>query len=250
MPTFSPEIEMSLLQQAQTRFRILSETSVPELLPQQKHQIRQGERAIAQLLSQYERFLYKQIHRLCPGADIDAAFSAALKGFSKAIEGFNFATPFMSWLKIKISGALLCEKRKGAVSTIKNFKLTQILQNEIGISDTATFNQAIPQIQEAIEKLKDVERLCLRLFSEGNAWAEVGEAVGKSPDAARMTVKRAVLKIQIELGLVEAPKRKARKIRRTPAPIFWMQSYVRRSKEGKVVRFSGRAFDIKSTFQN
>ncbi len=255
MSLLSLQAETSLLEQAQARIAVLAQTPVAELIPTQRQVIRQGERAIAQLLKSYERFLYKRISLHCPRVDSDAAFSAALVGFRKAIESFDFSSPFFSWLKIKSSSALMDEARRRAIGTQREFELHLQLSNEIGIAEALEFEQLTPKIRAALEKLSELERLCLLLHSEGLSWIEVGEVLGKSPDAARMQKNRAIKKIRIELGLEQAkPRAKATAI---PEPVkqdakpagFWMRFFAFCAGKTKSVRSSVSGSDSKVTIQ-
>ena len=255
MSYLSLQAETSLLEQAQARIAVLAQTPVAELIPTQRQVIRQGERAIAQLLKSYERFLYKRISLHCPRVDSDAAFSAALVGFRKAIESFDFSSPFLSWLKIKSSSALMDEARRRAIGTQREFELHLQLSNEIGIAEALELEQLTPKIRAALEKLSELERLCLLLHSEGMSWIEVGEVLGKSPDAARMKKNRAIKKIRIELGLEQAkPTAKAiaipEPVKQDSKPVgFWMRFFAFCAGKTKSVRSVGSSSDSKVTVQ-
>lgn len=254
MLTLTPQIETTLLEQAQARFQLLAQIPVNQLALQHQRILRQGDRAVTKLLDQYQRLLYKLIHQYCPEWDVEEAFSIALDGLNKAIKSFNFGTPFLSWLRIKVTGALLDEKRNIAIKAKKQDKLHQLIRYELvtegGTSEVHEFDleEFLPQVKLALEKLTEVERLCLTLNSEGHQWPEVGAAIDKTKDAARMCFCRAIEKIRIALGLSEpkVTKRPKTVIRKA---IGWMQSLAQRWKNQKCVRPDVQTSDIKAVVQ-
>jgi RNA polymerase sigma factor (sigma-70 family) len=254
MLTLTPQIETTLLEQAQARFQLLSQFSVPELKNEHQRILRQGDRAVTKLLDQYQRLLYKIIHQYCPDWDVEEAFLIALEGLNKAIKSFNFGTPFLSWLRIKVTGALLEEKRRIAIKAKKQDKLHQLIRYELvtegGNAEIHEFDLEVflPQVKLAVEKLTEVERLCLTLHSEGHQWSAVGAAINKTPDASRMCFRRAIEKIRISLGLAQP------KITKRPKTVIrkamgWMQSMAQRWQKQTVVRPTSPTSDIKAVHQ-
>lgn len=254
MLTLTPQIETTLLEQAQQRFQLLAQIPVNELALQHQKILRQGDRAVTKLLDQYQRLLYKLIHQYCPDWDVEEAFLIALEGLNKAIKSFNFGTPFLSWLRIKVTGALLDEKRIIAIKAKKQDKLHQLIRYELSTegctSEVHEFDleEFLPQVKLALEKLSEVERLCLTLNSEGHLWPEVGAAIDKTPDASRMCYRRAIEKIRIDLGLSQpkVTKRPKTVIRKA---IGWMQSMFQRWKKQTFVRPRVQTSDIKAYCQ-
>jgi RNA polymerase sigma factor (sigma-70 family) len=252
MLTLTPQIETTLLEQAQARFQLLAQIPAHELALQHQKILRQGDRAVTKLLDQYQRLLYKLIHQYCPNWDVDEAFSIALQGLNKAIQSFNFSTPFLSWLRIKVTGALLDEKRRIAIKAKRQDNLHQVIRFELGAEDSEIheidLETFLPQVNLAVEKLSDIERLCLTLHSEGHQWPAVGAAIDKTPDASRMCFRRAIEKIRIALGLSQpkVAKRPKTIIRKA---IGWMQSMAQRWKKQTVVRPRVQTSDIKAVHQ-
>lgn len=254
MLTLTPQIETTLLEQAQARFQLLAQSPVSDLALQHQKILRQGDRAVTKLLDQYQRLLYKLIHQYCPGWDVEEAFLIALEGLNKAIKSFNFGTPFLSWLRLKVTGALLDEKRNIAIKAKKQDKLHQLIRYELGTKGFDVevhefeFEEFLPQVKLALEDLSEVERLCLTLNSEGHPWPEVGAAIDKTKDAARMCFCRAIEKIRIALGLSQpkVTKRPKTVIRKA---IGWMQSMSQRWKKQTFVRPRVQASDIKTDGQ-
>ncbi len=50
------------------------------------------------------------------------------------------------------------------------------------------------------ERMSDAENALLLLWAEDQSWSEIGKAVGKSPDAARMHVNRLIDRLRAELS--------------------------------------------------
>jgi RNA polymerase sigma factor (sigma-70 family) len=254
MLTLTPQIETTLLEQAQARFQLLSQFSVFELKNEHQRILRQGDRAVTKLLEQYQRLLYKLIHQYCPEWDVEEGFLIALEGLNKAIKSFNFGTPFLSWLRIKVTGALLEEKRSIAIKAKKQDKLHQLIRYELvtegGEAEIHEFDLEVflPQVKLAVEKLTEVERLCLTLHSEGHQWSAVGVVIDKTKDAARMCFRRAIEKIRIALGLSQpkVTKRPKTFIRKA---MGWMQSMSQRWKKQMFVRPTAQTSDIKAVHQ-
>jgi RNA polymerase sigma factor (sigma-70 family) len=241
MLTLTSEQEFTLIEQA--KYRLSASSSPSQQTPEGREIYRRGERAITLLLKQYERFIYQLIHRICP--TLEDAYSIALHGFTKALQSYNFRVPLLSWLRIKITGVLL-----DAVSTQQNRHrrervLLEHLQAHKAIPNSQDvplakepFEEFMPRLQEALAALSESERLCITLHAEGYQWAEIGELLAKSPDAARMQFNRSLHKLRLALGL-EMPK--LPKVKVVPKPC-WMRTLFVRLK--KVVRKLSVGSDI------
>lgn len=77
--------DLSLIETCQRVF-CNSSTSTPSALEK-----RRADRAFAELLSRYDCWIWKQVHRFS-GLDFNEAYSAALDGFQKAIGSFDLTS--------------------------------------------------------------------------------------------------------------------------------------------------------------
>jgi RNA polymerase sigma factor (sigma-70 family) len=226
MVTLTSEQEFTLIEQA--KYRLSASSSPSQQTPEGREIYRRGERAITLLLKQYERFIYQLIHRICP--TLEDAYSIALHGFTKALQSYNFSSPLVSWLRIKITGVLLdavsSQQRRNRrervlLEHLQAFKALPTSRD--AALEEVPFQEFIPRIREALASLSESERLCLSLQAEGYHWAEIGELLDKSPDAARMQFTRAVKKLRLSMGVeVEKPT----KVKVVPKPCWMRTLYI------------------------
>jgi RNA polymerase sigma factor (sigma-70 family) len=233
MLTLTSEQECSLIEQAKHRLSVSASPS--QQTPEGREIYRRGERAITFLLKQYERFIYGLIHRICPA--LEDAYSVALHGFTKALQSYDFRIPLLSWLRIKITGVLLDavssqqhrhRRERVLLEHLQAFKALPTSRD--AALEEVPFQEFIPRIREALALLSESERLCLSLQAEGYQWAEIGELLDKSPDAARMQFTRSLQKLRLSMGVEVA---KPTKVKVVPKPC-WMRTLYTRLK--KVVR--------------
>jgi RNA polymerase sigma factor (sigma-70 family) len=171
-----------LLHQAQRCVSALPESATPA----QRYEYRLGQRAYSTLVEQYHDYLYHQIHRIRPAVDLDEAFSIALEGLRRAVESFDFSTPFLNWLKIKVRGALLDANRTAVRSKLRADEIKQITQLDYQESPKEFEpNTVQPGLEAYLHTLTAVQQKLLSLHAQGVSWAEIGEWLGTSAAAAR-----------------------------------------------------------------
>ena len=92
------------------------------------------------------------------------------------------------------SKAMRSESRRAA-------KMKELASQSSQSDETATWNEALPVLDEAIESLPDKDRkaIILRFFEE-QSFRAIGQALGKSEDASQKQVSRALDKLGIVLS--------------------------------------------------
>ncbi|WP_028954575.1 sigma factor [Synechocystis sp. PCC 7509] len=99
---------------------------------------RSGDRAFAELLKRYNRWIWKQINSI-PRLDSDDAYSAALEGFQKAIATFNLTTgnALASWAYHCVRGALgtVLRDQLGQAARVEKLAATTSLVYEDELRD-------------------------------------------------------------------------------------------------------------------
>jgi hypothetical protein len=92
----------------------------------------------------------------------------------------------------------------------------------------------------AIAQLTDYQREIIRLHNDGYSWPEIGQIVGKNPDAVRMEMHRAIVSVRTALGI----ETKAIEKKKTPPVMGWMHRLWNRFQ--KSVRVGVDSDDIRS----
>jgi RNA polymerase sigma factor (sigma-70 family) len=195
--------------------------------------IRKSDRAFSKLFASYEKCLYKLTNSIF-GRNADEYFSVALAGFHKAVESFKFIGTFSGWVVYKVKKALLDQVRKPERSEkgraeknltfVDNLDLEAIASHQEYAADPESATHSfieieLAEVNGAIGQLTDYQRELIRLNDEGYSWPEIGQIVGKNPDAARMDLRRAILSVRTALGIETKAKQKPKVI----PVIGWMQ---------------------------
>lgn len=184
--------ELTLIEICQ---RMLCAPDTEALTPIQK---RLSDRAFAELLSRYNRWIWKQINstRLDP----DDAYSAALEGFQKAITTFDLTSrnALATWAYHCVRGALgtLLNKEQGQVARVKkltDFNTALIHEEELQDPyEQEQLHQSIQKLRQATTHLGETAQQIVVMRNQGMKFAAIGEKLGKSADATRMAYNRAI----------------------------------------------------------
>jgi RNA polymerase sigma factor (sigma-70 family) len=207
--------------------------------------IRESDRAFSKLFGFYEKCLYKLTNSIF-GRNADEYFHIALDGFQKAVESFKFIGTFSGWVTYKVTKSLLDQARKPQRSVkgkaakdltfMDNLDLEAISADQISES----CKEDLTEVNAAIAQLTNYQRELIRLHNDGYSWPEIGQIVGKNPEAARMDRHRAILFVQEILGI----ETKATQKKKTPPVIGWMRRLWNRFQ--KFVRVEVSSDDIRS----
>jgi RNA polymerase sigma factor (sigma-70 family) len=213
--------------------------------------IRKSDRAFAKLFGFYEKCLYKLTNKIF-GHDAEEYFHIALDGFLKAVESFKFIGTFSGWVTYKVKKALLDQARKPQRSVkgkaekdltfMDHLDLEAIAPHQESAADqiSESCEEDLTEFNAAIGQLTDYEREIIRLHNEEYSWPEIGQIVGKNPDAARMEMYRAILSVRTALGIETKVKHKKKAV----PVIGWMRRLWDRFQ--KSVRVEVSSDDIRS----
>jgi RNA polymerase sigma factor (sigma-70 family) len=213
--------------------------------------VRKSDRAFSKLFQSYEKCLYKLAKSIL-GRNAEEYFHVALDRFQKAVESFEFIGTFSGWVVYKVRKALLDQARKPERSVKgkaeKNLSFVDNLDLELIAPHQASTNhqnseycrEDLTEVNDAIGQLTDYQREIIWLYNEGYSWPEIGQIVGKTPDAARMDRHRAILFVRTALGI----ETKANEKKKTPPVITWMRRLCDRFHEK--VRTGVESDDIRS----
>jgi RNA polymerase sigma factor (sigma-70 family) len=159
---------------------------------------RLGDRAFAELLRRYSRWIWKQINSI-PRLDSDDAYSAALDGFQKAIATFDLTSgnALASWAYHCVRGALgtVLRNQLGQIARVKKLAATTSLIYEDELKDPyeeEQLHQSVEKLHEATEQLSETAQQIVSKRNEGMKFAAIGAELGKSSDAVRMAYNRAI----------------------------------------------------------
>lgn len=159
---------------------------------------RLGDRAFAELLRRYSRWIWKQINSI-PRLDSDDAYSAALEGFQKAIATFDLTSgnALASWAYHCVRGALgtVLRNQLGQIARVKKLAATTSLTYEDELRDPyeeEQLHQSVEKLHEATAQLSETAQQIVSKRNGGMKFAAIGAEIGKSSDAVRMAYNRAI----------------------------------------------------------
>ncbi|WP_028954496.1 sigma-70 family RNA polymerase sigma factor [Synechocystis sp. PCC 7509] len=159
---------------------------------------RLGDRAFAELLERYNRWIWKQINSI-PRLDSDDAYSAALEGFQKAITTFDLTTgnALASWAYHCVRGALgtVLRNQLGQAARVEKLAATTSLVYEDELKDPyeeEQLHQSVEKLHGATNQLSKTAQQIVSKRNEGMKFAAIGAELGKSSDAVRMAYNRAI----------------------------------------------------------
>lgn len=156
------------------------------------------DRAFAELLSRYNRWIWKQINSISR-LDPDDAYSAALEGFQKAIATFDLTSgnALASWAKHCVRGALatVLRNQQGQAARVEKLKATTTLVYEdepIDPYEEEQLHQCVEKLHQASSLLSETAQQIVLKRNEGMKFRAIGAELGKSADAVRMAYNRAI----------------------------------------------------------
>lgn len=159
---------------------------------------RLGDRAFAELLGRYNRWIWKQINSISR-LDPDDAYSAALEGFQKAVATFDLTSgnALASWAYYCVRGAVttVLRARQGQIARVEKLAATSALVYEDELQDPyeqEQLHQSVEKLHHATAKLGETAQKIVSKRNEGMKFAAIGAELGKSADAVRMAYNRAV----------------------------------------------------------
>lgn len=160
---------------------------------------RSSDRAFAELLSRYNRWIWKQIKSI-PRLDPDDAYSAALEGFQKAIATFDITSgnALATWAYHCVRAALMTVLRKEQGQAARIEKLTDTntsLLHEDELRDPyeeEQLHQSVEKLHQATSQLSETAQQIVLKRNEGMKFRAIGAELGKSADAVRMAYNRAI----------------------------------------------------------
>lgn len=186
------QTEQNLIEMSQ---RMLQAPNKEALTQMEK---RLGDRAFAELLNRYNRWIWKQINSIAK-LDPDDAYSAALEGFQKAIATFDLTSgnALASWAYHCVRGALgtVLRARQGQVARVEKLAAVTTLVYEDELQDPyeqEQLHQSVEKLHHATAQLSETAQQIVSKRNEGMKFAAIGAELGKSADAVRMAYNRAL----------------------------------------------------------
>ncbi len=186
------QTEQNLIEMSQ---RMLQSPNKEALTQMEK---RLGDRAFAELLGRYNRWIWKQINSI-PRLDPDDAYSAALEGFQKAIATFDLTSgnALASWAYHCVRGALgnVLRKEQSQAARVEKLAATSLLACEDELQDPyeqEQLHQSVEKLRGATLRLSETAQQIVSKRNEGMKFAAIGAELGKSADAVRMAYNRAI----------------------------------------------------------
>lgn len=160
---------------------------------------RLSDRAFAELLSRYNRWIWKQIKSI-PRLDPDDAYSAALEGFQKAIATFDLTSgnALASWAYHCVRGALATvlrnqQRQAARVEKLKATNTTLVHEDELRDPyEEEQLHQCVEKLHQASSLLSETAQQIVLKRNQGMKFRAIGAELGKSSDAVRMAYNRAI----------------------------------------------------------
>ncbi|MBW4550973.1 MAG: sigma-70 family RNA polymerase sigma factor [Aphanocapsa sp. GSE-SYN-MK-11-07L] len=193
---------------------------------------RRADRAFAELLSRYDRWLWKQVKGFST-LNADDAYSAALEGFQKAIANFDLRSghALATWAFTCVRSAIIAVFRQEGSQSKKVTRIAAVtpLVHEDECPDPYEQEQLhndLAHLNQAIAKISDSKRQIIEMRNAGYKYAEIGDRLGKSADAIRMAHRRAIAALK---GMVnpaspqEEPRPTPEDAEQNQSQPHWMQ---------------------------
>lgn len=188
----SGQNELNLIEICQRMLCAPSKTALTQI------EKRSSDRAFAELLSRYNRWIWKQINSISR-VDPDDAYSAALEGFQKAIATFDLKSgnALASWAKHCVRGALatVLRNQQGQAARVEKLKATTTLVHEDELRDPyeeEQLHQCVEKLHQASLQLSETAQQIVLKRNQGMKFRAIGAELGKSADAVRMAYNRAI----------------------------------------------------------
>jgi RNA polymerase sigma factor (sigma-70 family) len=208
--------------------------------------VRNSDRAISKLFHAHQSCLIKLTQHIL-GRHADEYFDIALDGFQRAIESFKFIGSFSSWMAYKVKKALLDQKRKPektAKARAAN-NLAFLSNQDLEAIAPHQSKEDLSEIEAALRQLTDYEQKIIWMHVQGYTWPEIGQVVGKSLDAARMDMQRAMLSVRKILGIHLGVEKKSTQQKKAVPILSWMRRLWNRFQEK--IRVGVKSDDIRSS---
>ena len=141
-------------------------------------EIREADRAFAELLSRYDRWIWKQVRskqgRSTPSLDLNDAYSAGLEGFQKAVTTFDLTSgnALVSWAYPLVRGALgaVLYKEQRQAARIHKMSALASLTDEDELYDPyeqEEFYQSVQKLHHATLQLSETTQKIVFMRNEG-----------------------------------------------------------------------------------
>lgn len=164
--------------------------------------IRQGNRAFAELLNRYQRWLWKQIHPITE-LDFNDAYSAALQGFEKAIAKFDLSRGYalVTFANVIVRHAIqkVLRKEKRQDERAEMAAVVAPLYHEDKVVDLYEHEQQIESLNLEVQQLKPTPQKIVEMRESGMKFTEIGALCCRTADAVRMVFNRAFARLQKRL---------------------------------------------------
>lgn len=223
------EQEQLLIFQAQQRYKLL--ITAQDLSLDDKKIVRQGERALERLLASQVKYIESRIQCLfakMPNLNREDLLQSAQEGVIKAIHSFDLSkgVRLITWawhqISTKFKSLITGEvKQRNAEHNAKK-------ENPISQEKTQVDIVQLEDAQKVISQFKPQVQKIIVLRSEGLEFSVIGEQLGKTADACRMSYNRAIQRIRQHLSPIESTSQQA-------SPSSWMSNL--KLRWGKNVRF-------------
>ena len=195
----SAEQELSLIEQAQRRYKLLL-TAQP-LSSDDKRIIRQGERALERLLATQARPIESRVQRLfakMPNLSRADLRQQAQEGMLQAIHSFDFSkgVRLLTWAWYQISSKF----RALITGEVQQSNAAQRAKEAPVAHDKPQIDVIeLDSAQRVIAKFKPAIQQILTLRTQGHEFPAIGKILGKTADACRMSYNRAIRRIRQQL---------------------------------------------------
>jgi RNA polymerase sigma factor (sigma-70 family) len=197
---FSTKTDHSLIEAVQNRSKLLKTGT------DRKHPaIRAGERAFAELLMRYDRWLWKQVRRFS-GLDLNEAYSYALQGFERAIDKFDLHSdcPLVGFAAVVVRHAiqLLLRREQRHREKVAMAAEAAPLYHEDEFVDpyeNEQREQSVEALHSEVEQLEVSRQKIVEMRQSGMKFSEIGAFFSKTADTVRMIYSRAIARLKKHL---------------------------------------------------
>ncbi|HEY9824337.1 MAG TPA: sigma-70 family RNA polymerase sigma factor [Stenomitos sp.] len=212
--------EHLLIRQAQDRHNLLCDPSSSESCSNHHFILRQGERALVQLIEANQRLIYRltryfvSIYHYSAYEDLE---QEAKKAVIEAVHTFDFSkgTRLITWVFWKIRTQLSQQSRK--TKTQNAAQAAAIATVEDAFEPVQADPVLVQQLEQLLEQLTPYQREVVERRMQGETFKEIAQALNRSVPAVRMLFHRQLQKFKSWLLPDSTPQ--------TPvdvAPTSWM----------------------------
>ncbi len=226
------EDEHLLIQLAQQRVSLLQTPPIPQT-PKEMRQIRQGEKALNQLIEANQRLIHR-LAKYCRlpfsiGQSYEDLVQEATQAVIEAIHTFDFSkgTRLVTWVFHQIRTALNRQKRQRRRSAAA--QAAAMATGEVAVTPEPGDPILQERLEQLLERLSAYQRSVITMRLEGYTFPEIGQALGKTAATVRQMFNRQMSRLKSWLEPTPAPSVKP----------DWMAGLRQRAQ--KIVRFFNRA---------